>query len=240
MHRYFLLTLAISCCCGVLAQENPLDTDRWKAFFAERSYEKNALSLNDDTFWTVSDSYTYDADYPLLIIYADKTSEEIIVKYEGLHSLIYKKTPLIGSDSEHLGKENIAYMVFDGLLLKNPLIGNMIAGDFMIVCKKGPLSLYREFFTSPIERNNIESALSPYYMGEPVTSFHLGSFSKKTSKLLKDCEELAGKIDDGLPGYSDVDVDFLRIAEEYNAWVKENYPYRYADHLAMFWQYPEY
>ena len=156
--------------------------------------------------------------------------------FEGLDQLIYKKEALTTSDFERYEKENIAYMVFDSVLFKNPLVGNMIAGDFMIVYKKGPISIYREYYTSPITRTYIESSLTPYYLGEPVLNFYLGSLKKKLMKLVQDYPRLEKKIKDDIIGYHGQDDDILRIADEYNVWTKANYPYRFADHNVFLWQ----
>lgn len=218
-----------------VASQDLLDTPEWQSFFKERKYEKRALEITDETFWDFDSRYTYYTLYPLLLIYGDGRSEVIQWQYDGLNNLIHKKHSLLDEDYERIEKENLAYIVFDSLLLKNPMVGNMIDGDFMIVYKRGPLSIYREYYTSPIERDNIESAIAVYHLSESVDNFYLGSFEKKASKLVSDYPRLAKKIKDRILGYSNTLDDMIRIAEEYNAWVEENYPYRYEEHTVMFW-----
>ncbi len=225
---------------SAFAQQDPLQTSEWKEFFREKVYEKQALQFSDETFWELNDSYTYYQAYPVLLIYSDSTSRIIQWSFEGLDKLVYKKEALTATDFERWEKENLAYMVFDSILFKNPRVGNKIAGDFMVVYKKGPLSLYREYYTSPITRENIQSVLTPYYLGEMVKNFYLGSLRKKLMKLVEDYPELQEKIKEGATGYQEEDEDILRIADEYNIWTKENYPYRFADHAVFFWQEAEY
>ena len=222
------------------AQQDPLQTPEWKKFFNEKTYEKHALRFSDETFWDINDSYIAYQEYPVLLIYSDGTSRVIQWSFEGLDKLILKKEAFTATDFVRYEKENLTYIVFDSVLYKNPRVGNMIAGDFMIVYKKGPISLYREYYTSPITRDNIESVLTPYYLSEMVKNFYLGSRRKKLVKLVEDFPDLQQKIKDGANGYEEQDEDMLRIAEEYNLWTKENYPYRYADHAVFMWQEVEY
>ena len=223
-----------------IAQVDPLQTPAWKEYFKTRVYEKKALPFSDDTFWELNDAYTPYQEYPVLLIYSDGTSRVIQWSFEGLDKLIYKKEALTATDFVRYEKENIAYMVFDSILFKNARIGNMITGDFMIVYKKGPVSLYREYYTSPITRDNIQSVLTPFYLGEIEKNFYLGSLKKKLMKLVEDYPELKEKIKDSAVGYQGEDNDILRIADEYNRWTKENYPYRFADHAVFFWEEAEY
>lgn len=215
--------------------QNLLESEEWIQFFADKSYEQKALEINDESFWEYDEKYTYYTNYPLLLIYQDGNSEIIHWQYDGLNNLIHKKHTLLDENFERIQKENLVYIVFDGLLLKNPLVGNMVDGDFMIVYKRGPMSVYREFYTSPVERGSVESAMAIYHLSKPVENFYLGSFEKKAAKLVGDYPRLAKKIKDKIIGYSHSDDDLIRIAEEYNAWVEENYPYRFEEHTDMFW-----
>lgn len=236
MLRLISILLLIFCNHSGFSQENPLDQEKWKDFFKTQAYEEKAVAINDKTFWDLDGTYNYYSNYPLLLIYVDGTAKEIEFQFEGLHQLIYKEAPIQLENLDKISKDGVAYMVFDGLLLRNSDAESTVSGDFFIVYKKGPLSLYREFYTSPIQRDLVESALVPYYMGELVENFYLGKFSKKTSKLLADFQDLSAKIRNERAGYTDTEKDFLRIASEYNVWVKENAPYKYDDHMAMFWQ----
>ena len=216
--------------------QNPLEEAEWVKFFNDRAYEEKVKMVTDESFWEIDATYTYYTSYPLLLIYSDGVAVEIEWQYDGLNNLIYKKHTLLDANFERYEKANIAYMVFDGWLLKNGMVENMIDGDFMFVYKKGPISVYREYYTSPVERNNIESALTVYHLSEPVDNFYLGSFEKKAAKLVADFPDLAAKIKDRIIGYRNSEDDLLRIAGEYNEWVKQKYPYRYEDHTWMFWQ----
>lgn len=235
MKKITLVTLALLSSITLLSQDL-LETEKWKAFFEEKPYEQRALAIDDETFWDVDQKFTYHISYPLFLIYEDQSSVEIQWTYEGLNNLLYKKHTLVDENFERYEKANIAYMVFDTLLLKNPMVGNAIDGDFMIVYKRGPMSIYREYYTSPIERGNIQSAFAIYHLSEKEDNFQLGAFEKKASKIVGDCEELAQKIKDKIIGYRNEEDDIIRIAVEYNEWVKANYPYRYEDHTWMFWQ----
>ena len=227
----FLLVIQIG-----LAQSDPLQSPEWQQYFEQKTYEQHALKFSDETFWEINDTYIAYQEYPVMLIYSDGTSNVIQWSFEGLDKLIYKKEALTATDFVRYEKENIAYMVFDSILFKNPRVGNMITGDFMIVYKKGPISLYREYYTSPITRDNIESVMTPYYLGEMVKNFYLGPIRKKLMKLVEDYSLLQQKVKNGETGYQGGHEDLLLIAEEYNVWTKENYPYRYADHAVFFWQ----
>ncbi len=240
MTRIYLSVCYLASFYVALAQQDPLETPEWKEYFKNKTYEKQALKFSDETFWDINDSYIAYQEYPLLLIYSDGTSRLIQWSFEGLDKLIYKKEAFTATDFVRYEKENLTYIVFDSVLYKNPQVGNKIAGDFMIVYKKGPISLYREYYTSPITRDNIESVLTPYYLGEMVKNFYLGILKKKLMKLVEEYPALRQKIKDETDGYREEEEDMLRIAAEYNSWTKENYPYRYADHAVFMWQEPEY
>ncbi|MEO9483889.1 MAG: hypothetical protein ABJG47_10605 [Ekhidna sp.] len=216
--------------------QNLLDSEEWSAFFTERPYLDKAQSINDNTFWEVDASYTYYTSYPVLLVYQDGGAVEINWSYSGLATLIDKKTALEDMDFDRYEKENLVYIVFDGYLFKNPMVGNAIEGDFMIVYEEGPISIYREYYTSPITRDNISSAFAIYKESQLDDSFYLGKFEKKAAKLVSDYPKLADKIKDRILGYRNEEDDIIRIAREYNALVQENNPYRYEDHYLKFWQ----
>ncbi len=222
------------------SQSNPLEKDEWQDFFTNRKYEAKALEITDETFWAVDSSYTYFSTYPLLLVYVDGSAKEIDFQYEGIHQLIYKKSSILMENYDRIPKDGVAFMVFEGLLLRNSDMESIVSGDYYIVCKKGPLSLYREYYTSPILPDHIESVLTPFYLSEPVENFFLGSFHKKASKLLEDYPELSQNIRNKTPGYTGEEPDFLNIASEYNQWVKGKDSYKYDDHTKMFWQNPAY
>ncbi|WP_425390719.1 hypothetical protein [Ekhidna sp.] len=213
-----------------------LKSEKWVEFFTERPYLEKALEIDDETFWDVDARYTYYTAYPVLLIYADGGAIEIDWSYSGLASLINKKEAFEDMDFERYEKENVVYIVFDGYLFKNPKVENAIDGDFMLTYAEGPISIYREYYTNPITRENIESGYAIYKESQLVDDFYLGKFEKKAMKLVQDYPRLAKKIKDRIIGYREEDDDFIRIANEYNALVKENNPYRYDDHYLKFWQ----
>lgn len=213
-----------------------LESEKWSTFFTERPYLEKATNITDETFWEVDESYTYYTSYPLLLVYSDGTASEIEWSFGGLSNLISKKEALEDMDFQRYEKENVAYIVFDGYLFKNPMVGNAIEGDFMIVYEEGPISVYREYYTSPITRDNISSAFAIYKESQLDDAFYLGKFEKKAAKLVSDYPELVNKIKDRIIGYRNEEDDIIRIAREYNAIVKENNPYRYEDHYLKFWQ----
>lgn len=223
-------------CFFVLHGQDLLKSEKWTNFFTERPYLEKARTITDDTFWDIDASYTYYTSYPVLLVYDDGGAVEIEWSFGGLPTLINKKEALEDMDFERYEKENIAYIVFDGYLLKNPMVGNAIEGDFMIVYEEGPLSVYREYYTSPITRDNIQSAFAIYKESQVDDTFYLGKFEKKAAKLVSDYPRLAQKIKDRIIGYRNEEDDIIRIAQEYNALVKENNPYRYEDHYLKFWQ----
>lgn len=229
---YFLALAAIS----FSQAQNLLETDQWISFFDQRPYLEKAQNITDATFWEVDQSYTYYTSYPVLLVYQDGVAVEISWSYAGLASLINKKEALEDMDFQRYEKENIAYIVFDGYLFKNPLVGNAIDGDFMIVYEEGPISIYREFYSSPITRENTSSAFAIYKESQLDDTFYLGKFEKKAAKLVSDYPKLAKKIKDKIIGYRNEEDDIIRIAKEYNALVKKNNPYRYEDHYLKFWQ----
>lgn len=234
-HLYLFLMVCLVSSRAVTAQDL-LKTDKWEKFFTERPYLEKATKINDDTFWDVDASYTYYTSYPLLLIYNDGGTREIEWSYSGLASLINKKEQFQDVNFEMFAKENLEYIVFDGYLFKNPEVGNATAGDFMLVYEQGPLSIYREYYTNPITRDNIASAFAIYKESKRDDGFYLGKFEKKAAKLVDDYPDLAKKILDRIIGYRNEEDDIIRIAKEYNALVKENNPYRYEDHYLFFWQ----
>ncbi len=235
MVRGILVLITYSFALLVFAQD-PLKTEKWQKFFLERPYLEKAQMITDETFWDVDASYTYYTSYAILLIYNDGTSREINWSYAGLPNLIDKKKALEDTDFERYAKENLVYIVFDGFLFKNPEVENAIDGDFMLVYAQGPISVYREYYTNPITRDNIESAFAIYKESQLVDGFYLGKFEKKAARLVEDYPNLAKKIKDRIIGYRNEEDDIIRIADEYNALVKENNPYRYDDHYLMFWQ----
>ncbi|WP_370087468.1 hypothetical protein [Ekhidna sp.] len=216
--------------------EDLLKSEKWVKFFTERPYLEKAKNINDETFWEVDEQYTYYTGYPLLLIYADGGTREIKWSYSGLASLIDKKQQLEDVDFERYAKENIVYIVFDGYLFKNPEVENAIHGNFMLVYAQGPLSVYREWITNPITRDNIASIFAIYKESQKDDTFYLGKFEKKAAKLVDDYPNLAKKIEDRIIGYRNEEDDIVRIAQEYNALVKKNNPYRYDDHYLFSWQ----
>lgn len=206
-----------------------LQTEKWKTFFEEKLYLKKGAAITDDDFWEINDSYTMYESYELLIIFTNGKSEELPWQFDGLDNLINKKKSLLDRNFERLEKENIAYIVFDDYLLRNSNMGNSIAGDFTFVLAEGPLSIYREYYSSPITRENVESGLMFTMNGKLVNDFYLGKFEKKAAKLVADYKELSERIRSKKAGYFNTQEDILRIANEYNAWVLENNWYRYED-----------
>ncbi len=161
MKQVFALLITFSTSTICVAQDL-LQSDKWIEFFTDRPYLEKATTITDANFWEVDAGYTYYTSYPLLLIYQDGGAAEIEWSYGGLASLINKKEALEDIKFERYEKENIAYIVFDGYLFKNPFIGNAIDGDFMLVYEEGPISVYREYYSSPITRENIESAFAIY------------------------------------------------------------------------------
>lgn len=235
MKRATIIIIAFTIITSTFSQ-NLLETEKWTKFFTDRPYLEKAQEITDETFWEVDESYTYYTSYPVLLVYADGGAVEINWSYSGLASLINKKEALEDMDFQRYEKENLAYIVFDGYLFKNPFIGNAIEGDFMIVYEEGPISIYREYYTSPITRDNISSAFAIYKESQLDDTFYLGKFEKKAAKLVDDYPKLAKKIKDKIIGYRNEEDDIIRIAREYNALVKQNNPYRYEDHYMKFWQ----
>lgn len=227
--NYFFLFVVFFSAVSVCTAQSLLETEKWKTFFEEKSYLKKATELTDDNFWEIDGSYTYYNDYTLLIIFMNGASEELNWQYDGLPNLLDKKRSLLDKNFERLEKQNIAYIVFDNYLLRNSNMGNSIAGDFMFVLAEGPLSIYREYYSSPITPENTASGFLYRKEGKVVSDFYIGKFEKKAAKLVGDYEELAEKIRSKKAGYFNTEADMLRVAREYNQWVKEKYPYRYED-----------
>ncbi len=211
------------------SSQDLLETEKWKTFFEEKPYLAKGAEITDDKFWELEASYTYYDTYTLLVIFVNGKSEEFKWQYDGLSNLLNKKKALLDENFERLEKENIAYIVFDDFLIRNPNMGNSIAGDFTFVLCEGPLSIYREYYSSPITKDNTVSGLMFTMNGKPVKDFYLGKFEKKASKLVADYTELSEKIRSKKAGYFNTQEDILRIADEYNRWVMENNIYRYDD-----------
>lgn len=83
----------------------------------------------------------------------------------------------------------------------------------MLVYEQGPLSVYREYYTNPITKDNIESAFAIYKESQSVDGFYLGKFEKKAAKLASDYPRLAKKIKDKIIGYRNEEHDIIRIAK---------------------------
>ncbi|MEP1093903.1 MAG: hypothetical protein ABJG78_02270 [Cyclobacteriaceae bacterium] len=213
----------------ICSAQNLLETEKWKKFFSEKPYLKKGAEITDDKFWEIDESYTYYQNYTLLIIFSNGATEELKWQYDGLPNLLNKKQPLLDKNFETLEKQNIAYIVFDNYLLRNSKMGNAISGDFTFVLCEGPVSIYREYYSSPITPENTASGFMYRKEGKIVSDFYLGKFEKKAAKLVGDHSELAEKIRGKKAGYFNTEADMLRIANEYNLWVQENYPYRYED-----------
>lgn len=207
----------------------PLETEKWQTFFNEKHYQEKGRQLTDENFWEMDGQYTYYDTYTVLLIYINGRSEELEWQYDGLSVLIDKAKAFLDKNFELVQKENLAYIVFDGILFRNPNMGNSIAGDFTVVLCEGPISVFREYYTSPITRDNLESGLMFTKDGKVVSDFYLGKFEKKAAKLVGDYEALAEKIKSQKFGYFNTEEDILRIVSEYNEWVKENNIYRYDD-----------
>ncbi|MEQ9403965.1 MAG: hypothetical protein RIM99_10285 [Cyclobacteriaceae bacterium] len=227
--KCLLSILLITACNFLLQAQDPLETDKWIKFFEEKPYIQKGRALTDDKFWEIDQSYTYYDTTTLLLIYIRGNSEELKWQYDGLSSLIDKTQQLLDENFERVEKERLAYIVFDEYLFRNPNMGNSIAGDFTVVLCEGPLSIYREYYTSPITQDNLESGLMFRKDGKVISDFYLGRFEKKAAKLVSDYEELADKIKSERFGYFNTEEDILRIAEEYNAWIKETNIYRFED-----------
>lgn len=221
--------IILLCFSGNAQQQHPLETEKWKTFFEEKPYLEKGRGLTDDVFWKVNDSYTLYDTHTLLLIYINGRSEELKWQYDGLSMIIDKTKSFLDENFERVEKENLAYIVFDGILFRNPNMGNSIAGDFTIVLAEGPISIYREYYTCPITKDNLESGLLFTRNGRNFPDFYLGKFEKKAAKLVSDYSELAQKIRSQKAGYFNTLDDILRIANEYNQWVMENNIYRYDD-----------
>lgn len=209
--------------------QKALELPKWKDFFEKKEYLKKGQQLTDDRFWEISDSYPMYDTCTLLLIYTNGASEELKWQYDGLSVLIDKTKQLLDENFERVEKENIAYIAFDGYLFRNPRMGNAVAGDFTIVLSEGPFSVFREYYTSPITRENTSSGLVIMKNGKIISDFYLGKFEKKASKLVSDYEELSFKIRSQKAGYFNRLEDIIRISNEYNEWVKETNIYRYDD-----------
>lgn len=219
--------------------QNLLDSERWLPYFKEHSFEQHANQLTKENFWDYDRKHTYYTNYPLFIVFVDGSSELIQWQYDGLDNLFRKQHTLVGEDMERIEKGNIAYMVFDKMLLKNSMPENMLEGDFMIVHKKGPLSIYKEFYVPESDKSIVQTFWSAHLLGEKIDNLYLGKFTKKFSRILEESSGLSSKIKERILGYANLD-DLPNIAGEYNVWVEENYPYRFADHVSFFWQTPSY
>lgn len=210
-------------------EQDPLDTEKWQNFFEEKTYLEKGKILTDENFWEINDSYTLYDTHTLLLIYINGNSEELKWQYDGLSMIIDKTKAFLDENFERVEKENLAYIVFDGILFRNPNMGNSIAGDFTVVLAEGPLSIYREYYACPITKDNLESGFLITMNGKIFSDFYLGKFEKKAAKLVSDYPELSDKIRNQKSGYFNTLDDVLRIAREYNEWVMENNIYRYDD-----------
>jgi len=237
IHSLVVMTLLLP--ASALRAQSLLESQEWKSYFDNRVYEKHADKLGKENFWDFDSNYTYYIGYPLFIVYLDGSSELIQWQYDGLDKLFRKKYTLLNDNLDRIEKSSIAYMVFDDMLLKNTMPENIINGGFNIMHTKGPLSVLKEFYVPENSREDLQTFWAVYLFDEKIDNLYLGSFTKKISKIVRDCPDLSGKIKDRMPGYTNMD-DLPNIAKEYNKWVKQNYPYRYADHTAMFWQTPAY
>ena len=233
------LVLICSLLSAVVKAQNPLESQKWKSYFDNRVYEKHADKLGKGNFWDFDNKHTYYTGYSLLIIYPDGSSELIQWQYDGLDNLLRKKHTLLDENFDRIEKGNIAYMVFDNILLKNTILGNAIEGDFNVIYTKGPLSILKEFHVPENNKEDLQTFWTVYLFGKEIDNLYLGRFTKKFAKIVNDCPNLSKKIKNRILGYANID-DLPNIAKEYNEWVKQNYPYRYADHSAMFWQTPAY
>ncbi|MDE0470474.1 MAG: hypothetical protein OXH57_00910 [Ekhidna sp.] len=113
--------------------QNPLESQKWKSYFDNRIYEKHADNLGKGNFWDFDRNYTYYTSYSLLIIYSDGSSELIQCQYDGLNNLLRKKHTLPDENFDRIENGNIAYMVFDNMLLKNTILANAVEGDFNVI-----------------------------------------------------------------------------------------------------------
>jgi len=231
----FLLVCAILFSKG----QNAIAETKWKTYFENHDFQDHATKLTEENFWDYDKKHTYYTAYPLLVVFLDGSSEVVQWQYDGLDNLFRKQHTLIGENMERIEKGSIAFMVFDQMLLKNSMPENMIEGDFMIVHKKGPLSVYKEFFVPENDKSIVQTFWHLYLVGEEVDNLYLGRFTKRISKLLEESQELSMKIRNRILGYSNLD-DLPNIAGDYNEWVKGKYPYRYDDYVAFFWQTPSY
>ena len=212
---------------NVLLAQSPLETEEWKSFFDERKYSEKAATITDENFWEIDRSFTYYETYPLLLVFSDGTSEILNWQYDGLPILLDKTKSLLDENFERVEKANIVYMVFEGFLLRNLDVGNMVAGDFAIVETEGPICVYREYYSSPITEDNVASGFRFFKDGEEIQNFYLGRFEKKASRMVADFPQLAKKIENVYIGYTKSDENIRRIVNEYNEWVKGLDPYRY-------------
>jgi hypothetical protein len=129
-----------------------INNEKWAPFFENKTFMEGARKINDRTFWEVDESYTYYDTVSLFLIYEDGSTEEALWQYDGLSSLLDKTKTILNEDFQTLEKEDIAFIAFDNLLLKNPNTSHSVLGDFVIVCVLGPISLYREFYATPVTR----------------------------------------------------------------------------------------
>jgi hypothetical protein len=202
-----------------------IDNEKWRLFFENKTFMEGARKINDGTFWEVDESYTYYDTVSLFLIYEDGSTEEALWQYDGLSSLLDKTKTILNEDFQTLEKEDIAFIAFDNLLLKNPNTSHSVLGDFVIVCVLGPISLYREFYATPVTRENINSGFSINKEGKLVDGFYLGKFEKKAFKLVEDYPRLANKIKKKFLGYTNTEENMYRIVIEYNNYVNEYFPF---------------
>ncbi len=224
-----VLFLFAGVCCARLAQSQEITEFKvdWKKVIEDRLFESKGQSVTDANFWELDAAYFYFTDYPLIIFFPDGTSIEIHAQYEGLPKLIDKKQPLLDSNFQRIEKAELAYLLFDQFLFRNMQVGEMVSEDFAITCIEGPISVYREYLSSPITKDNTASGFRIFKDGKEYTGFYLGKFDSKASRLVKDYTALAEKVERGEEGYTQSDENLFRIVNEYNNWVKENDPVRF-------------
>lgn len=233
MYKKSLLTLFYLFFGIHLFGQNSIQNSKWMPFFSDKVYLDGARKINDNTFWKVDESYTYYDTVSLLLIYENGVTEEALWQYDGLSSLIDKKKTILNENFDPMEKEDVAYIAFDNLLLRNPNTSNSVSGDFTIVCVEGPISIFREYYTSPITRENIASGFTIYKEGKLIDNFYLGKFDKKAFKLVEDYPRLGNKVKKKLLGYTNTEENLFRIAEEYNLWIKEYFPHIYEEYEGL-------
>lgn len=210
------------CCLSPYSQ-----TADWREVLKDRIFEKTGQTVTDKNFFEFDESYHYFTDYPLTLIHPDGSFDEIMFQYEGFAKLLDKKQPILDANFQRIEKADIEYLLFDTFLFKNMDVGEMITEDFALVCVEGPISVYREYYTAPITKENIASGFRVFEDRKEFTGFYLGKFKNKVANLIKDNEGLSLKVKNEEPGYTESDENFFKIVEEYNEWVQTNDKDRY-------------